>query len=64
MPTYLYRCEIHEEFEESHSILEKLEYCPKCIEEGIDPPKKVIRLIASGSTFILSGSGWARDNYH
>lgn len=64
MPTYLYRCEVHGEFEENHSILEKLEDCPKCIEEKIDPPKKVIRLISPGSTFILSGSGWARDNYH
>lgn len=64
MPTYLYKCEIHGEFEETHSIKEKLEECPKCKEENINPPKKLDRLIPKGSSFILSGSGWARDNYN
>jgi hypothetical protein len=63
MPTYLYKCEKHEEFEYEHSIKEILEFCPKCKEEGIDPPNKVIRLIASGGTFILLGGSWARENY-
>ena len=63
MPTYLYLCEKHGEFEVTHSIKEKLEDCPKCIEEGINPPMKVERLIHSGATFILCGSGWARDKY-
>lgn len=64
MPTYLYKCEIHGEFEETHSIKETLEDCPKCCEENIQPPKKLVRLIHSGTSFILQGSGWARDNYH
>ena len=62
--TYLYYCEIHGEFEVSHSIKEKLTECPKCVEEGVNPPKEVKRLISSGNGFILKGSGWARDNYH
>lgn len=62
MPTYEYRCELHGEFEETHPITERLEECPKCKEEGLEP-KKVIRLISSGTGFILQGSGWAKDNY-
>lgn len=62
MPTYLYRCELHGEFEENHSIKDLLEVCPKCKEEGLEP-KKVVRLIAGGSTFILSGGGWAKEGY-
>lgn len=63
MPTYLYKCEEHGEFEIEHSINEKLEDCPKCKGEKKEPPHKLTRLIAGGSSFILSGSGWARDNY-
>jgi putative FmdB family regulatory protein len=63
MPTYTYRCEVHGEFEEMHSITEQLEECPKCKEEGAEEPKKVVRLISSGTGFILTGSGWAKDNY-
>lgn len=62
MPTYTYKCEVHGEFEEVHSIKEKLEECPKCKEEGL-PPQKVVRLISGGGSFILNGGGWARDNY-
>lgn len=62
MPTYLYKCEKHGEFEHEHSIKELLEECPKCAEEG-SPSQKVIRLIYGGTAFILSGSGWAKDNY-
>ena len=63
MPTYLYYCEEHGEFEEIHSITTQLNECPKCKAEGKNsaPPK---RLIASGSTFILSGGGWASSGYH
>ncbi|HWZ22490.1 MAG TPA: FmdB family zinc ribbon protein [Cytophagaceae bacterium] len=62
MPTYTYFCEIHKEFDAFHSITMQLEECPACKEAKIksDPPK---RLIAKGGTFILSGSGWAKDNY-
>lgn len=65
MPTYLYKCDIHDEFEVEHSIKKILTVCPKCEEEGIDPPNKVVRLIANGTSFILvdGKSGWARNNY-
>jgi len=62
MPTYIYKCGTHGEFEEIHSITNKLEDCPKCKEEGLDP-QKVTRLISGKGNFILSGSGWGRDNY-
>ncbi len=61
MPAYLYKCSIHNEFEEIHSIKDKLEYCPKCKEDGVKTP--VTRLIAGTSCFVLNGNGWARDNY-
>jgi putative FmdB family regulatory protein len=65
MPTYVYRCEVHGEFEEFHSINELIIECPKCKEEGKEPPCKVVRLIASGGNFILKdgGCGWAKNNY-
>lgn len=62
MPSYEYSCPVHGVFEEFHSINQKIEECPKCKEEGLEP-QKVERLISSGSSFILQGSGWARDNY-
>ena len=62
MPTYLYECEMHGEFEAMHSISEQLTVCPKCKENGLTN-KSLKRLIASGSTFILQGGGWAKDNY-
>ncbi len=42
--TYLYKCLVHDKFEWEHSIKEKLEFCPKCEEEGLDQ-QKVDRLI-------------------
>jgi putative FmdB family regulatory protein len=63
MPTYLYECPVHGEFEHQHSIKEELEFCPKCQEENQATPQKVKRLIASSGGFILNGSGWAKDNY-
>jgi putative FmdB family regulatory protein len=66
MPTYLYECPVHGEFEHQHSISESLETCPLCLESSdseCHPPQKVKKLIASGGSFILSGGGWARDNY-
>jgi predicted nucleic acid-binding Zn ribbon protein len=66
MITYLYKCGIHGEFEAEHSIKEVLTECPKCKEENINPPGKLVRLIASGGSFILKdgGSGWARNGYN
>lgn len=70
MPTYLYECPVHGEFEHQHSINDTLEICPLCQAENSElqegekqEPQKVKRLIAGGSGFILNGSGWARDNY-
>jgi putative FmdB family regulatory protein len=62
MPTYTYRCEVHGEFDFEHSIKEKLEECPKCKNEGLQP-QKVVRLISGGTSFILSGGGWANSGY-
>lgn len=63
MPTYTYECESHGEFDVEHSIKESLTHCPKCKEEGVKKPKKVKRLIAGGTGFILKGNCWAKDNY-
>lgn len=62
MPSYDYKCPIHGEFEEVHSIKEQLEECPKCKLEGL-PSSKVVRLISVGTGFILTGLGWAKDSY-
>ncbi len=61
MPSYDYKCAIHDVFEATHSIKDKLEFCPKCQEEGLEP-QKVIRLI-SLSTFVLTGGSWAKEGY-
>lgn len=77
MPTYLYECPTHGEFEYQHSITEELEFCPKCEAEaqsfnGRDNGKaagegyvrqKVKKLISGGTNFILMGGGWAKDSY-
>ena len=63
MPTYLYECPEHGEFEHQHSIKDELEFCPKCQEENYPTPHKVKRLIAGGSGFILNGGGWAKEGY-
>ncbi len=73
MPTYLYECPIHGEFEHQHSINEELKFCPKCQDEcaHLDlskeerrAPCQVKKLISGGTNFILVGGGWAKDNYH
>lgn len=63
MPVYLYFCDLHGEFEETHSMNEKLETCPYCVSEEIYPPRKVKRLISGGTTFVLQGGGWADSGY-
>ena len=62
MPTYIYKCETHGEFEVEHSINDKLEECPHCKAEGKEGVT-VERLISGGSNFILQGSGWASTGY-
>jgi len=51
MPSYDYFCETHGTFEEFHSIMIKLEFCPKCKEGGLEQP--VERLISAGSKGIV-----------
>ena len=63
MPTYLYLCPTHGEFEFEHSIKDKLKKCPKCKEDGL-PVQKVVRLICTGTGFILNGGGWAKEGYN
>lgn len=47
MPTYIYECPNHGEFEEFHSIMIKLEHCPQCAAKGEEV--KIVRLISGGS---------------
>ena len=47
MPTYEYLCPEHGEFEEMHSIVTKLEFCPKCKEAGKE--QAITRLICSAT---------------
>ena len=60
MPTYIYLCEKHGEFEYNHSMESSLEECPQCKDNNEITPVK--RLIASAN-FILKGSCWAKDKY-
>jgi putative FmdB family regulatory protein len=50
MPTYLYECPVHKEFEEFHSMSKTLENCPHCEEEGLpnQPVKKLINCSTKG----------------
>lgn len=77
MPTYVYKCPIHGEFEVEQKITDaKLERCPVRWSGNIDRPfwchpdsgildcgQPVERLIAGGTSFVLNGSGWAKDGY-
>ncbi len=56
MPTYDYECNGGHRFEVSQNIKDKP--VPKCLQCG----RKCRRLISGGS-FILKGSGWAKDGY-
>ncbi len=55
MPTYLYTCPIHKEFEEYHSMSIKLEFCPLCEKENIK--SEVKRLINSTTKGVVELTG-------
>jgi putative FmdB family regulatory protein len=59
MPTYEYACKYcGHNFETVMSIKDDIiAECPKCFMKGSN------RLISSGTSFSLKGSGWAADNY-
>lgn len=57
MPTYLYECPDHGEFEEYHSMSHLIEDCPKCQEEGKEKVQKVKRLICSTSKGVVELTG-------
>lgn len=50
MPTYLYFCGHHGEFEDFHSISKIHKECPKCKEEGLEPAefKQLINMSNKG----------------
>lgn len=51
MPTYLYECPVHGEFEEFHSMSIKLEHCPTCEKENVT--SEVKRLICGTSKGVV-----------
>lgn len=56
MPTYLYECPVHGEFEEEHSVKIKLEKCTKCKSDKLKPIQKIKRLLyPSAGKVTLSG---------
>lgn len=55
MPTYLYFCPTHEEFEEYHSMSIVVEFCPQCKEDGNETPVK--RLINCKSRGVVELTG-------
>ncbi len=57
MPTYLYECPHHGEFEEYHSSSIKLEDCPLCQEEGKADIGKVKRLICGTNRGVVELTG-------
>jgi len=61
MPTYTFECThdtCHHEWDEVLSIkAPDPEECPKC------KNKDCIKRLINGGTFILQGSGWAKDSY-
>jgi len=59
MAFYDYECTDckHTWEEEQKMTAPKITICPKCKKETAK------RLISGGTSFILSGSGWAKDSY-
>ncbi len=62
MPVYIYECSKFGEFEVQHSIKEELQECPLCKEADL-PNHQPKRLIAGGTSFQLTGGGWAASGY-
>jgi putative FmdB family regulatory protein len=58
MPTYLYECPNHGEFEEYHSMSKMLDVCPKCQDAGLEP-QKLKQLINCSSKGIVELTGTA-----
>lgn len=62
MPVYEYECEnCGREFEVNFPITENLPEELNCSRAGC---KGMAKRKISHSSFILSGDGWAKDNYH
>lgn len=60
MPTYVYECpKCHKQLELVQSIRDRKH--PVCVEEGCNAVE-MDSIIQAGS-FVLKGSGWARDGY-
>ena len=56
MPTYEYVCNGGHEFEAEQTMQEApIERCPKC--------RRLCKRLISTSSFILKGTGWAKDGY-
>ncbi len=51
MAIYLYECAVHGQFEEWHSMSDKLELCPECLKVGVETPVK--RLINFGGQNLI-----------
>lgn len=56
---YLYTCNVCKiEWEEEQKMSDpRIEICPKCNK------KEAKRLISGGTSFVLKGGSWAKDNY-
>lgn len=74
MPTYVYKCPVHGEFDVEQRITDpKLKFCLRRVEGPADQDPWVLttwacgqpleRLISGGTGFQLKGSGWAKDGY-
>lgn len=57
MPTYLYECPDHGEFEEYHSMSHLIEECPLCQKEGKEVIQKVKRLICGTAKGVVELTG-------
>ena len=57
MPTYLYLCPNHGEFEEYHSISHLIEDCPKCQADNAGAVQKVKRLICGTTKGVVELTG-------